>query len=360
MRITALVTRIVKQTLHDKRTLALMMLAPLVVLALVYFLFNSGDNVKLRLGVYNTSEAFNTSLKDADLNVIEYDDKDNIKNKIIDNDLDGFIYIDDNNLNLTYENSSPQNSQKIKSITNNILMKDKLDNILNLVSTKVPNLNIKNEQSINIEESYIYGDEDMNYFDTINPMLIGFFVFFFVFLVSGISLLKERSSGTLYKLLATPIKRYEIVLGYLLGYGIFALIQTIIVVLFAVYVLNMKIVGSIYLVLLVNVIIALVALSLGTLLSTFANSEFQMMQFIPIIIVPQIFFAGLIPLDSMASWLQKIAYIIPLNYGANALSNIIIKGFTFSQIQNDVYILILFVVILSALNILCLKKYRKI
>ena len=360
MRITALVTRIVKQTLHDKRTLALMMLAPLVVLTLVYFLFNSGDDVKLRLGVYNTSEAFNTSLKDADLNVIEYDDKDNIKNKIIDNDLDGFIYIDDNNLNLTYENSSPQNSQKIKSITNNILMKDKLDNILNLVSTKVPNLNIKNEQSINIEESYIYGDEDMNYFDTINPMLIGFFVFFFVFLVSGISLLKERSSGTLYKLLATPIKRYEIVLGYLLGYGIFALIQTIIVVLFAVYVLNMKIVGSIYLVLLVNVIIALVALSLGTLLSTFANSEFQMMQFIPIIIVPQIFFAGLIPLDSMASWLQKIAYIIPLNYGANALSNIIIKGFNFYQIQNDIYILILFVVILSALNILCLKKYRKI
>lgn len=360
MRIIALVNRIVKQTIHDKRTLALMMFAPLVVLTLVYFLFNSGDDVKLKLGVYNTSESFNDSLKDADLNITEYDDNNDIENKIIDNDLDGFIYIEDNNLYITYENSSPQNSQKIKSITSTILMKDNLDNVLNLVSSKIPNLSLENEQAINIEESYVYGDEDLSYFDTINPMLIGFFVFFFVFLVSGISLLKERSSGTLYKLLATPIKRYEIVLGYLLGYGIFALIQTIIVVLFAVYILNMKIVGSIYLVLLVNVIIALVALSLGTLLSTFANSEFQMMQFIPIVIVPQIFFAGLIPFDSMANWLQKISYIMPLNYGANALSNIIIKGFTFSQIQNDIYILILFVVILSRLNILCLKKYRKI
>lgn len=123
---------------------------------------------------------------------------------------------------------------------------------------------------------------------------LGFFVFFFVFLVSGISLLKERTSGTLYKLLATPIKRSEIVIGYLLGYGVFAFFQSIIIVVFAVYVLNIKVVGSIYLVLLSNIIIAFVALSLGILLSTFANSEFQMVQFIPIVIVPQIFFGGII------------------------------------------------------------------
>lgn len=355
IRIIALVNRIIKQTIHDKRTLALMMFAPLIVLTLVYFLFNSGNDVHLKIGVYNTSPTFNTSLEESELNVIKYSSKDDVENIIIDNDLSAFLYTENNNVYITYENSSPQNSQKLKFIITNIIIKENFNNIYKLLDTKILNL-----QDVKIEENYIYGDSNMNYFDTINPMLIGFFVFFFVFLVSGISLLKERSSGTLYKLLATPIRRYEIVLGYLLGYGVFALIQTIIVVLFAVYVLNMKIVGSIFLVLLVNVLIALVALSLGILLSTFANSEFQMMQFIPIVIVPQIFFAGLIPLDSMAEWLQKIAYIIPLNFGANALTNVIIKGFTFSQIQSDVYILILFMIILSLLNVLCLKKYRSI
>lgn len=122
----------------------------------------------------------------------------------------------------------------------------------------------------------------------------------------------------------------------------------------------MKVVGSVYLVLLCNIIIAFVALSLGILLSTFANSEFQMMQFIPIVIVPQIFFAGLIPIKSMATWLQKMAYIIPLNYGANALKDVIIKGYNFSKIQNNIYALIFIIIILSVVNTLSLKRYRKI
>ncbi|MFP3380885.1 ABC transporter permease, partial [Bacillus sp. SIMBA_069] len=88
-----------------------------------------------------------------------------------------------------------------------------------------------------------------------------------VFLIAGIALLKERTSGTLERLLATPIKRYEIVAGYVIGYGIFALVQTLIVVLYAVNVLDIVLVGSIWLVLLTNILVALVALSLGTLLS---------------------------------------------------------------------------------------------
>lgn len=358
MRIIALINRIIKQTIHDKRTLALMMIAPLIVLTLVYCLFNLGEDINLKVGVYNTSEIFNDDLINMNLDIKEYVNKNNIEYIIKEDNLDGFIYEENNNLYIVYENSSPQNSQKIKAIVQNVLMKNKIYNISNLIDSQIPSLN--KGIDIEVNQSYIYGDEDMTYFDTINPMLIGFFVFFFVFLVSGISLLKERSNGTLYKLLATPIKRYEIVIGYLFGYGVFALIQTVIVVIFSVYILNMKIVGSIYLVLLCNVIIAFVALSLGILLSTFANSEFQMMQFIPIVIVPQIFFAGLIPTSSMASWIQKISYIIPLNYGATALNDVIIRGYNFSQIQSNVYTLIFIIIILCIINTLCLKKYRKI
>ncbi len=87
--------------------------------------------------------------------------------------------------------------------------------------------------------------------------------------------MRERTTGTLERLMATPIKRYEVVIGYLVGYGIFAVIQTLIVVLFSINILHIILAGSILNVILINLLLALVALSLGILLSTFASSEFQ-------------------------------------------------------------------------------------
>lgn len=355
MRVKAIIIRIIKQTIHDKRTLALMMVAPMIVMTLVYFLFNSKEENLLNVGVYNTSSEFNESLKDADLNIKEYSDKNNIKNKITNQNLDAFIVKNNNELEITYENSSPINTKEIEAKVQATILKDEFLKI----SSKV-NKNIGESNKISIDSSYVYSNEDLTYFDTLSPILIGFFVFFFVFLVSGISLLKERTTGTLDRLLSTPIKRSEIVLGYLIGYGIFAAIQTILIVLFSIYVLNITIEGSILLVVIVNILIALVALSLGLLLSTFANSEFQIMQFIPIIIVPQIFFTGLIPIESMSIWLQNIAKIMPLYYGASALSGIFVKGFNFYNIYNDCIILIIFIIVLYTFNIFGLKRYRKI
>lgn len=355
MRVKAIIIRIIKQTIHDKRTLALMMVAPMIVMTLVYFLFNSNEENLLNVGVYNTSSEFNESLKDADLNIKEYSDKNNIKNKITNQNLDAFIVKNNNELEITYENSSAINTKEIEAKVQSTILKDEFLKI----SSKV-NKNIGESNKISIDSSYVYSNEDLTYFDTLSPILIGFFVFFFVFLVSGISLLKERTTGTLDRLLSTPIKRSEIVLGYLIGYGIFAVIQTILIVLFSIYVLNITIEGSISLVVIVNILIALVALSLGLLLSTFANSEFQIMQFIPIIIVPQIFFTGLIPIESMNIWLQNIARIMPLYYGASALSGIFVKGFNFYNIYNDCIILIIFIIVLYTFNIFGLKRYRKI
>lgn len=355
MRVKAIIIRIIKQTIHDKRTLALMMVAPMIVMTLVYFLFNSNEENLLNVGVYNTSSEFNESLKDADLNIKDYSDKNNIKNKITNQNLDAFIVKNNNELEITYENSSPINTKEIEAKVQATILKDEFLKI----SSKV-NKNIGESNKISIDSSYVYSNEDLTYFDTLSPILIGFFVFFFVFLVSGISLLKERTTGTLDRLLSTPIKRSEIVLGYLIGYGIFAVIQTILIVLFSIYVLNITIEGSISLVVIVNILIALVALSLGLFLSTFANSEFQIMQFIPIIIVPQIFFTGLIPIESMSIWLRNIARIMPLYYGASALSGIFVKGFNFYNIYNDCIILIIFIIVLYTFNIFGLKRYRKI
>lgn len=218
----------------------------------------------------------------------------------------------------------------------------------------------KGSEDIQLDNSYWYGDKNSNYFDKMFPILMGFFVFLFVFLISGISLLRERTTGTLERVYATPIRRSEIVSGYLLGYGIFAIIQTLIIVFFSIYLLNINLAGSLVYVLLVNILLAITALVMGIFISTFANSEFQMVQFIPIVAIPQVFFLGIFPLENMPSWLSNIGYLFPLRYAGDALTNIMIKGQGWSNIWFDVLILFAFIIIFIALNIIDLKRYRKV
>src|SRR5699024_11316926 len=97
-----------------------------------------------------------------------------------------------------------------------------------------------------IDTTYVYGDEDTEYFDVLSPLLVGFFVFFFVFLISGIGLLKERTSGTLERLMSSPIRRVEIVIAYLIVFGLFAIIKTVIVVSYSINVLSIVMVGCVY------------------------------------------------------------------------------------------------------------------
>ena len=119
--------------------------------------------------------------------------------------------------------------------------------------------------------TYLHGAADMAAFDNFGPVLIGFFVFFFVFLLSGVSFLRERTGGTLERLLATPLRRWEIVVGYILGFGIFTTLQATLIAWFATSVLGLMMVGSFWYVLLITLLLALSALSLGTLISAFAQ-----------------------------------------------------------------------------------------
>lgn len=200
----------------------------------------------------------------------------------------------------------------------------------------------------------------MALFDNFGPVLIGFFVFFFVFLIAGVSFLRERTSGTLERLLATPLRRFEIVAGYIIGFGLFTTLQASLIAWFAVDILDMMMEGSFLYVLLITFLLAMTALTLGTLLSAFANNELQMMQFIPLVVVPQIFFSGLFNLDTMAEWLRSLSVVMPLTYGADALREIMIRGTGWNEIAKDVYVLLGFAVLFMILNVVALKKYRKL
>ncbi|MBA3924799.1 ABC transporter permease [Listeria rustica] len=388
MRVMAIVKRIANQFRRDKRTLALMFIAPLILITLINYLFD-GDTVKPKVGVEGVSSSMVTELKDTDMSVKQYGSVDDVKGTIKSDGLDAFVVQDGADVKLTFENSDPGVSKQIQMKLQAALMAEQKDAMKQLgvsmqeASAKIqqslaviakqytaqtgqqlniPEVNLKlpEQQQLSIDTAYIYGDADTTFFDTIGPIFIGFFVFFFVFLIAGISFLRERTTGTLERLMATPIKRWELETGYLLGFGIFALAQSIIVALYSIHVLDMVQMGSIWYVLLITLMLAMVALTLGILLSTFANNEFQIVQFIPIVIVPQVLFCGIFPLEGMADWLQWIAHIMPLYYGADALTSIMVKGEGFSGFATDFYILVGFALVFMILNIFALKKYRKI
>ncbi len=366
MRIIALVKRISLQMLRDKRTLGLLFVAPLLILTLMQFLFN-GNTANPKLGVINIDKDLTSELEKVNIDIIKYDGTS--KDVIVRDKLDGLLEMKNDKLQLTLENSQPTVSRELESKVNQVVISQNIQRQFVALQVKMNQFGNRNTTQNNVQKgntqdsvnvTYVYGNKDTNYFDILNPVLIGFFVFFFVFLISGIGLLRERTTGTLEKLLSTPIHRAEIVLGYLIGYGAFAIIQTIIVVLFSINILSVILVGSIWNVIIINLIVALVALSLGTLLSTFASSEFQMMQFIPIIVIPQIFFAEIFPTENMAIWLQYLAKIMPIYYAADALKSVMYKGFDLSQVNGDIFALVIFAVIFIILNVFALKKYRKI
>lgn len=373
--------RIFKQTVRDVRTLMLLLVAPILILSLLYYIFTVSDNANgLKVGVHQVSDSYLEQLHDQDIQTKQYHDNNSIGQKIKDDQLTGFIYEKNHKLYVTYANDNPTETGTLASTNQKWLiqhnmaqMKDNTEQLqqqLKSIQSKLPD-NVMDEQQTNTNKAqvnkpvqmtsdYLYANNDATYFDMINPILIGFFVFFFTFLISGIGLLKERTSGTLERLLASPIKRSEIIFGYIMGYGLFSVIQTVVVVMYAIFVLHIAIAGSIWLVLATTILTALVALTFGILLSTFASSEFQMIQFIPLVIVPQVLFAGLIPIQSMNTGLQYFAHIMPLFYTGNAMQSVMIKGFGIGDVYLDLCILFAIFVVLLILNIFGMKRYRKV
>ncbi|GAA0344672.1 ABC transporter permease [Oceanobacillus oncorhynchi subsp. oncorhynchi] len=393
MRMLQLIKRICKQVLRDKRTLALLFLAPIFVITLLNYIFPDPDD-EITIATVNVNDEVIDILEDNDI-IVKQENEMDIQSYLEEGNASGVLEEKDEDWTLTILNDNPmdegpaiQGSSQAVMETNLNDLSDNIDEMIsnmedmsagveemmeqlppevaeNLDINMGTNIDTDIDSEIDMDEEpitveYIYGDESNTFFEILNPILVSFFVFFFVFLIAGMSMLKERSSGTLEKLLSTPIRKSEIVFGYLFGYGIFAILQTAIIILYSVYILDMEIAGSITNMFIINILLSFVALGLGLQLSTFVSSEFQMIQFIPLVIIPQIFFSGMLNVDTMESWLQWIAPMMPLYYAGNAMIDVVLKGFTFGEILAPLSILFLFIVVFVTLNILGMRRYRKV
>ncbi|MBN7773890.1 ABC transporter permease [Clostridium aminobutyricum] len=339
MRVRSLAKRILMQLRNDKRTLALMLMAPLLILTLIYFVFE-GMVTTVSIGVLNAPEKYVDNLYDQNTKPVRYLNEAEALGDLEKGELIAIVDMESGKITALVDGSNSTDASKaLKAIE----------------AAKIKNM--VNRVDLNSDIRYIYGSEDLSQFDNFAAVLIGFLVFFLVFLISGISFIKERTTGTLEKMLSTPIKRWEIVTGYVLGFGLVNVLQSVIISVYVVYVLNVFMIGSIWLVLLITLLTAITALTLGMLMSTAANSEFQMIQFIPIIIVPQVFFAGLFQLSP--SW-EKIGHVMPLYYSADALKQVMLKGNGLIDILPDLAVLLFLSLLFMVVNTKLLKRYRSI
>ena len=205
---------------------------------------------------------------------------------------------------------------------------------------------------ISLNVTYLYGGPDWGTLDYLAPVLIPFLAFFLIFLLTDVSFLRERASGTLERVLASPLQRTELVIGYIAGFFVFALLQTVILVVFALYVLGLRSNGPVVAIFVVQIGIVLVAVNLGLLLSAFARNEFQAVQFIPIVILPQILLSGLlIPIASLPDLLRPFAWAMPLTYVNEASRAVMVKGapLTDAVVVRDVGALVLLALALAVL-----------
>lgn len=360
MRTLAIAKKVLKELLRDKRTLAMMFVAPVFIMWLMNLMFSASTAVNIKLATQDLPTSLVTKMDDLDhVSVQTYNDIDQAKKDLADEKVDAVISYKNGEYQVDYANTDASKTSMTRQVLRTSIASEGSNQLMARIKQALPQLNLK-VKAPEIKESYQYGDEHTSFFTSMIPVLIGFVVFFFVFLISGMALLKERTSGTLERLLATPVKRSEIVYGYMLSYGLIAIIQTAVVVLAAIWLLDVEVVGNLFHVIIVNVILALVALAFGILLSTLAKSEFQMMQFIPLVIMPQLFFSGIIPLSSMGDWAQMVGRFLPLTYSGDAMSQIILYGRGLGDVLPNIGVLLIFLVILTILNIVGLRRYRKV
>lgn len=164
---------------------------------------------------------------------------------------------------------------------------------------------------------YIYNGQP-EIFNRAGPQLLGLFPFIIMFVLTSVTMVRERTSGTLERLLTTPLRRSELISGYTVSFGLAALVQALVTAAIAIWVLNLD-VDSPAGIILVAVLGAILGTTLGLLMSAFANTEFQAVQFMPLVVVPQFLLCGiLVPRSDMPDVLHAISVVLPLSYVTDA------------------------------------------
>jgi len=382
-RILNLAGRVMRQVLRDRRTVALIVFAPILVVTLGAILFRAKPAV-IPIGVVNQDQGVSSpvagsvnlgqrivdelaagdSFRLVTVNRSEVDARlrdGTVKAVIVFPESFTASFLQDRQvtLDLRLEGSEPARSMAITANVTQAAMKTLAGLTGNGLGTPGTSQSGQGVAvlPVSVQATYLYGGEQFDTMDYIAPVYIAILGMFFVFLLACISFLRERAQGTMERLAATPASRFEIVLGYMLGLGLFGVIQVAVILFFTVWVIGIHYNGSLALILLIIAIMAVVGVILGILASAFARTEFQVLQFIPLIILPQVLLGGTFwAVADMPAYLQPFAYMMPIYYANIALRDVMLKGWGLAEIWPNLAILAGFGIVLVILSALMMRR----
>ncbi len=350
-RVFAITVRIIRQVRRDRRTLALIFLAPVVILSLLGYVYR-GSARSLTLAVSGPENEFTqavvAALTSRSVRVERLPTEQAIA-LVRSGTLAGALVIEPGDpslsVRLLVDGSQPGRAQQVTASVEHALTRVALERVP--LSAPLPQVQVV----------YLTGSPAFDELDTFAPVFIGFFAFFFVFLLTSVSFLRERLQGSIERLIVSPLDRTEIVMGYMLGFAFYALLQSIAMVLFTIYVLRVKSVGALWLVILLTVILTLGAVNLGIFLSTFARTELQVVQFIPLVISLQGLLSGIIwPVDTLPRPLQWVAQVLPLTWANDALRAVMLRGHGPADLLPHLLVLGAFAVLMLVLAMSTLRR----
>lgn len=195
------------------------------------------------------------------------------------------------------------------------------------------------------------------FFNRFGPPMLAMFPFIVMFLVTSVTTLRERSSGTLERLLSMPLGKGDLLLGYALAFGLVALLQAALAVGLMVGLLGLEVEGPVWVLTLVAVLDALLGSALGLFVSAFANTEFQAVQFMPAIVLPQVLLCGLfVARDQLPEVLGAISDVLPLSYAVDAMELVQTSSAFSSELVADLSVVVGFVLASLALGAITLRR----
>ena len=194
-------------------------------------------------------------------------------------------------------------------------------------------------------------------FDQVGAPLLGIFPFVVMFLVTSVATLRERTSGTLERLLTMPIGKLDLLVGYAVAFGLVAAVQATVATTFSVTLLGLDVAGPVWLLLVVAVLDAVLGMALGLLVSAFAATEFQAVQFMPAFVLPQFLLSGLlVPRDRMDDGLQAVSNVLPLSYAVDAMRDLSVREGVAPGAWGDLSVVGLSIVLALGLGAVTLRR----
>lgn len=337
--------RILRQILHDRRSVGIIIVAPLMLLTLIFFLLGKSS--------YQPTVALDkAAFAPAVAEVLENGLREN-------SDIVFSLVPDGSDPSGLVEDKQADAVITVKDQTIEIIMLEMVPSKISIVQSALKSAVPKTSQSMEISLNLLYGSDSESTYDSMAYFMLCVLSFFFIFIFAGISFVRERTQGTLERLMRTPVASSSVVLGYTLGFGFFAVVQSVLMILYSKFILKTPFAGPWWLAMLVMLLVAAVAVLMGIFFSVVSKSEFQVVQFIPILIVPQIFFSGLIPVDMLPYHLNWISYIMPLYYGGGAMKSVMVFGYGFAQTAPYLGALVVFLAILFPANVWAVQKSRR-